>query len=315
MSGSSEIPDFVGSVTNALGLNRLWQSDQQADSEKRKSDQEGRESADEEARRTAQTTDDSGGWGNGNIGTADHDAEVHGVPKSRTPDPSAHKGKGYEWPMPASLKNNQPKKKYDALPTEDDHHPQTRTSTDDGHQNLHNLEPISEEQQKSGRPTFKGSLKPFLNQQNGVFTESPDPIAAQSAPLHKANPFERTRPHYSSSNQKIERPPRRRQFTMPARAHARTEAPESSKSKTQAKSRWQAAAHGLRFPLRRRKTVRQIEGRRGSEVITTLAAGAPAVNLLASHMLFDERSHHRTPIIVDLLRVLSTYVRLTVDYD
>ena len=102
---------------------------------------------------------------------------------------------------------------------------------------------------------------------------------------------------------------------MPARAQPRNEAPESSKSKTQAKSRWQTAAHGLRFPIRRRKTDRQIEARRGSEVITTLAAGAPAANLLASHMLFDEHFHHRTPIIVDLLKVLSTYARLTVDYD
>jgi hypothetical protein len=315
MSGSSEIPDFVGSVTNALGLNRLWQTDQQADSEKRKSDQEGRESADEEARRTAQATNDSGGWGKGKAGTTDHDAEVHGVPKSTTPNPSAHKGKGYEWPMPASLKDNQPKKKYGTSPTEDDHHPQTRTSTDDAQNIQHNLEHISEEQQKPDKLSFKGSLKPFLNQQNGVLTESPQPIAPQSAPLHKTNPFERPRPASSSSRQKIDRPPKRRQFTMPARAKPRNEAPESSKSKTQAKSRWQAAAHGLRFPIRRRKTDRQIEARRGSEVITTLAAGAPAANLLASHMLLDEHSHHRTPIIVDLLKVSSMYARLMVDYD
>jgi hypothetical protein len=299
MSGSSEIPDIVGSVTNALGLNRLWQTDEQADSEKRKSDQESRDSPQDETRKT----EDSWGWriGKEETGTGDHDGEIHGVPKARTSDSSAKKGKGYEWPMPASLKNNQPKKKYDNAPTEDDHHPQTQDSTDEGPE-YHSLEPISEEQQRPGRLSFKGSLKPFLNQQNGVFSESPLPTA-QSAPLHRSNPFERPRPHSSSSNQKIDRPLQKRQFTMPARSHKQNEAAESSKSKAQAKSRWQTAAHGIRFPLRRRKTERMSESRRSTEVLTTLAAGAPAFNLFASHMLSDEHSHHRIPVIVDLLKV------------
>lgn len=301
MSGSSEIPDIIGSVTNALGLNRLWQTEEQADSEKRKSDQEGRESEDE-TRKAAQG-DDSFGWrfGKEKTETGDQDGEIHGVPKPRISETSAKKGKGYEWPMPASLKNNQPKKKYDSAPTEDDHHPQTQDTTDEG-QEQHSLEPISEEQQRPGSLSFKGSFKSFLNQPNGTIAESPAPIP-QSAPLHKANPFERPRPHSSSSNQKFDRPLQKRQFTMPSRSRRQSEDPESSKAKTQAKSRWQAAAHGLRFPLRRRKTERLAESRRSTEVLTTLAAGAPAFNLFASHMLSDERSHHRIPIIVDLLKV------------
>lgn len=80
--------------------------------------------------------------------------------------------------------------------------------------------------------------------------------------------------------------------------------PEVSKERHAiAKSRWVAAAQGLRFPLRRKKDDKRISQTRGTEVITTLVAGAPAANIIASHMTLDEHSHHRIPIIVDLLKV------------
>ena len=84
-----------------------------------------------------------------------------------------------------------------------------------------------------------------------------------------------------------------------------------SSKKTAARSRWQNAAQNLRFPLRRRKTDRQTEQTGGgSQVIATLAAGAPAATLIASHMLADERSHHRVPVIVDLLTVIPFLILL-----
>src|SRR5947207_3610883 len=128
MSASTEIPDIVGGITDAIGLNRLWQTDQQADSQRRRSEQ-AEKSADEEARRTNQKDkNDSGDVAPASISKerektqlhadVDHDVEIHGVPRRRTPpDPSLDEGKGYTWPTPSSLNDNQPKKKYDSETT------------------------------------------------------------------------------------------------------------------------------------------------------------------------------------------------------
>src|SRR5271154_6464375 len=182
MSGTTEVPDIIGSITNAVGLDRLWRTDEQADSEKRKSQQEDKttDSKDEETPRTKETATDESGknvapvsikqerekekqWEKTERTDVDHDMDVNGVPRPITPPkPSAHKGKGYEWPMPSSLKNNQPKRKYDSEPTGDDRHPPPPES--DGEQ------PPPEEQ--SSKASFMGALKPFLNQQR---SSSPGP--------------------------------------------------------------------------------------------------------------------------------------------
>ena len=315
MSSATEIPDFVSGVTQALGLNRLWQTEEQADAEKRKNEQhDAGETAEDEARRTKQTDDedntdvapvsiaqerdkeDAAGrvkWKAD--GTADDDMDVHGITR-RAPEPSAGKGKGYEWPMPTSMKDNQAKKKYDTAPTQDDTAP---TATEQP-QEKSQSEPIPDGTSKPTKSSFKGSLLPFLNQQRSSPSPSALPTSAQSAPLNKENPFERPRPQSSSSSQKLDRPTQKRQFTMPA--NGRPVASEA-KNKTAARSRWQVATSNLRFPLRRRRTDRKEAATRGTEVITILSAGAPAANLLASHMVSDERSHHRIPLIVDLLKV------------
>src|SRR5271170_7311945 len=98
MSGSVEVPDIVTGITNAIGLNRLWENPQQTDAEKRKSNQKA-ESAEDEAHRTKQTPDDHGeGGGGGGEGVApvslkqererekhihvDHDDDVAGIPRA-----------------------------------------------------------------------------------------------------------------------------------------------------------------------------------------------------------------------------------------
>ena len=314
MSGTTEVPDIIGSITNAVGLDRLWRTDEQADSEKRKSQQEDKttDSKDEEAPRTKQTAPDESGkdvapvsikqerekekqWERTERTDVDHDMDVNGVPRPITPPkPSAQKGKGYEWPMPSSLKNNQPKRKYDSEPTGDDKHPPPPEADEE--------QPPPEEQ--PSKASFMGALKPFLNQQH---SSSPGPSGPQTAPVHEANPFDRPRPQSSSSQKKPDRRNLRRQYTTPAPASA-PEAddntdPEVTKQRhAVAKSRWVAAAQGLRFPLRRKKEDKRASKTRGTEVITSLVAGAPAANIIASHMVPDEHSHHRIPVIVDLLK-------------
>jgi len=314
-----EMPDLVSGVTQALGLNRLWETEEQADAEKRKSEQhhDADESAEDEAKRTKQTDDeaDKGDVAPVSIaqerekeegggkqeweadGTADYDMDLHGITR-RAPDPSAGKRKGYEWPMPASVKNNQAKKKYDTAPTENDKGP---TPVGQEEQEKSQSEPVPDGTTHYPKASFKGSLLPFLSQQRTSSGPSDLPSSAKSAPLNKENPFERPRPQSSSSAQKVDRPNQRRQFTMPVSGR-----PVSSetKGKSVARSRWQAATHSLRFPLRRRKTERKEAAARGAEVVTILQAGAPAANLLASHMVSDERSRRRIPLIVDLLKVL-----------
>ena len=91
-------------------------------------------------------------------------------------------------------------------------------------------------------------------------------------------------------------------------AQSRPETLETSKNKSAARSRWVAATQGLRLPLRRRKTEKPVSKTGGAELITTLAAGAPAANILASHMVSDERSHRRIPVIIDLLKVFAPVI-------
>ena len=298
MSASTEVPDIIGGIANVIGLNRLWQFDQHADSEKLKSEQE--QSSDEEPHRTSQKPKPKDSEEVVPVSLkkkrgkeqadadADLDQEVYGVPKRQIPDPSAHKGREYEWPMPSSLEDNQAKKKYDYEPTRDE---DAEPSKEDG-----------ETDQGTSKASFIGSLIPFLNQQRTASTYS-SPTGPHTTQLEKENPFERPRSHSSFSQQLFDRPKRKktqRQYTMPVQGPP--ESAESPKHKA-ARSKWVSAAHGLRFPVRRRKQEKDIAKTRGTELITTLAAGAPAAIILASRMVLDERSHHRIPVIVDHLKV------------
>ena len=93
MSASAEIPDIITGITDAIGLNRLWQTEQQLDSERRRSEQ-AKESPDEVRRTNRKDKDDSGDVspvsitkqrGNTQEHTyVDHDVEIHGVPRRRT---------------------------------------------------------------------------------------------------------------------------------------------------------------------------------------------------------------------------------------
>jgi|SRR5579859_8157165 len=314
MSASTEIPDVIGGITNAIGLNRLWQTDEQADSERRKSEQESKE---EEAHRTKQKGD---GHTNGDLapvsiaqertkekggrGQTDHDIEIHGVPRRRTPPPE-NKGKGYEWSMPRTIGKDdseghqtQPEST-EMLPEEKDEI--TMESMLDG---------------KTSKPSLS-SLIPFLSQQRKQ-SSSALPTGPKTVPeREKENPFERPRPQSTASPENItfDRPPTKRQFTVPA---PRPETADSTATHKAARSRWVTAAQGLRFPLRRKKTDRPRERSTGTEIIRTLTAGAPAASLFASHMIPDERSHHRIPVIVEFLKVtfppfLSSWTMLIID--
>jgi hypothetical protein len=300
MSGSTEIPDIIGGIINATGLKRLWQTDEQADSEKRESGQEvegEKPTNSEETHQITQTPESRGNSGNAtpvpiNIECekeqrepteADHDVEVHGVPRLPTP-PTSPKD---EWPIPESLKENQTKMKNDSGPSQDER----PNSWTDG-----KLQPSKDEEKNN---SFVGLLVPTPDQQKSSSSTS----QSQSMPLNKEVLFERPRPHSSLSRHRIDRPEARRQSTMPVRPtfSGSLETPEA-KPKS-AKKRWAAAANALRFPIRRHKTERRMS-MRGSELINTLAAGAPAASIFGSHMIADEGSHSRIPVIVELLKVL-----------
>jgi len=288
MSSSAEMPDVIGGISNALGLNKLWQSDEQADSEKRKSDQAHQPSEDEVDRGRKKDNKDVAPVSikdqqpNG----IDHDDDVHGVPRTEPP----RKKKGYEWPMPMSA-NNKAKTKYDDASTQDaDKEP----PTDD------------DQQEQDGKASFAESFIPFF--QKSTISSSPLPTSAMSAPLHRENPFEQPRPQTAPDEDDIDgqvplRPKTQRQSTVPAKSDDRPGSKGSEAKHARARSRWATAAQGLRIPLRRKKTTQSITKARGPTVINTLAAGVPAANLIASHMLPDEHSHHRIPVIVDLLKV------------
>src|SRR5215471_19290339 len=97
MSGSSEIPDIITGIADAIGVNRLWQTEQQLDSERRRAKQE-KESPDDARHINREDDDGSGDVAPVSItkqkGTTpeyayvDHDVEIHGVPSRRAPDPS-----------------------------------------------------------------------------------------------------------------------------------------------------------------------------------------------------------------------------------
>jgi hypothetical protein len=149
--------------------------------------------------------------------------------------------------------------------------------------------------------------------------DSPLPFLDRDQLLHtsqRENTFDQIRPHSSRSQTtttKFDRPVARRQQTMPGRVRSNItsfepEAPEANKSRNTARSRWQAAAHGLRF--RRKKRRDAIASTKGTALVSTLAAGAPAANIFASHMVPDERGHRRIPIIVELLKVCISCINL-----
>lgn len=288
MSGSTEIPDYVGKLANAVGLDKLWQSSEQADSERRQEEHE----YEDKHEHFAEDADDGVGHHKGQ--QADHDIEIHGVPRPRSPTEDAHRGKkGYEWPMPASAKDNEAKVKLDSQPTQSEKGPnKDHTSSPQAEkQRAQNPEAQDDEEEHSKWhsmfPSFRRASE-FASPPPRL-TESPEPMP------------ERPRPQTSASQQSIPKTKRlQRQYTMPAPSSAEREAA----AKTKARSRWQAAAHGLRFPIRRKRTNTR-DSTRGAGVITTLIAGAPAANLVASHMLTDEHGHHRIPVIVDLLKVCS----------
>jgi hypothetical protein len=294
MSASTEIPDVIGGITNAIGLNRLWQTDEQADAEKRKAEQT-EESVEDERDRTRQDEkpDESLNVAPVSIEQKknkeiDQDAAIHGVVRQPNP-PTGEEGKGYEWPGPAAPKDNLAKTQSALEPTQNE---KTESPRDEDQQ------PTKDDEQPS-KVSFMGTLIPFLTQQKTSSPTPPTSTTGESRPHDKENASNRPRRH-SSSNLEFQRPKVQRQYTMPAPA---TESLESSRAKSVARSRWQAAAQSLRIPLRRRRHENNIAKTRGAELISTLAAGAPAANILASHMVLDERSRHRIPIVVDLLKV------------
>ena len=307
MSGTTEIPDILGHITNAVGLDRLWQTNQQADAEKRMSQRQEEErvaeSTDEKARKIIHTAVEESRKNVAPVSfttepekerahvDVDHSTEGRGASEPQTPpDPSGQKANGYGRRLTSSLEKNQPALMHDGETTQDDKRPPSQT---DDEQTAPDVKP--------SKISFVGALKPFMLQQTSSLPASD---GTQSAPLHRANPFDTARPQSSSSHRKVYRQNLERQYTMPAPATSPgADNLEPTKRHSAAKSRWVAATHGLRFPLRRKKDDKKVSKTKGTEVVTTLVAGAPAAEILASHMVLDEHSHHRIPIIVDLLRV------------
>jgi len=306
MSSATEIPDILGSITHAIGLNRLWESDQQADVERRKSEKEG-----ETDRPGCRTQQDTTSPLNDDIAPVliakerekgeekarklvDHDGDIHGVSIRERREVQPKKTAAYEWPMPASLKRNQAKKKVDAEPTIDNKTAPTEeyhdTATDGA----------------TSKSSRMASQVPFIRQhQGGSPRDVEDSTAAgQSSPDGGAT-FSRPRLYSSSSQQPLERPKPRatRQNTMPAHTSHDGD-PESRKHRSAARSRWISATQGLRFPLRKKRiTDKLVAAAKGTEVVTSLIAGAPAATIVGMHMIPDERGHPRIPVIVDLLKV------------
>lgn len=318
MSSSAEVPDIVGTITNAIGLNRLWESDQQLDAEKRKSEQKAEPSKSEPTPLERRPDDDeppskpdvapvsiAKEGGNGEArdhGDVDRDGGIDGVKEKLRPQPK--KRTGYEWPMPASVKTNQAQKKIDTEPRKDDE--QTSPTDED---------PDTTADGAPSKGSFMASLIPFLSQQHGEEeahenTEEPTDDVPADSPASAIRP----RPSSSSSYQHSRPRPRMRQNTMPAHlAHGGDEADTGKPSA--ARSRWVAATQGLRFPLRRKKTEKQVAATKGNEVMMSLMAAAPAASMVGTHLVPDERGHHRIPIITELLKVPPTppLLVLTVD--
>ena len=115
MSASVAIPNFIGGITEVNGLNRLWQTDQQADSERRKSEQvlqnENGEKLVEVVPGPISRERKNQGQRQADV---DHPVEVHG-----TPDPSSPNGNANDRIVVASLRNDRAKGKYDSEATQD----------------------------------------------------------------------------------------------------------------------------------------------------------------------------------------------------
>jgi len=304
MSSSTEIPDILGGVTHAIGFNRLWKSDQQADAEKRKSEQE-TEPPQIERPGSSTPQNTARGW-SGDVAPVsvakqretreetDHkeahsDDDIH-VVSVRERLQTQPKTTAYEWPMPASLKRNQAKKKADAEPTKDD---ETAPSEENHTNGI------------ASKSSLMASLVPLVGQRNECPGSVEDSAAAGQSPPNSGGSFSRPRLYSSSSQLPIERPKPRatRQNTMPAPLPHGDDT-ESGKHRSAARSRWISATLGLRFPLRRKRTAdKQVAATMGAEVVTTLIAGAPAATMVGMHMVPDERGHHRVPVIIDLLKV------------
>lgn len=290
MSGSAEVPDILGGISQALGVNRLWETEEQADSEKRKADQ-AEESRDDESRRIrpGKARDEADGVESVSTQKENEGQEgpdIHGVPKRRAP--KKQRGHRYEWPIPASLTDIQAKRRYDSEP-------------------IRLGKPSQEEEAEPSKSVWTGSLIPFLRDQRSTLVDSPLPTGPAAVSHERDNPFDHPRPLSSSTQRRFDRSKSPRpQFTLPS--ERRRDSQESGHAR--ARSRWTAATHSLRFPLRRRKTeLHQITDTHGRELITQLVAGAPAATLVGMHMVPDERSHCRIPVIIDLLKV-PRFIRL-----
>jgi len=305
MSSSTEIPDILGSITQAIGLNRLWESDQQADAERRKSEQE---TEPPQTERPASRTPQNTAWRlNGDMAPVsiakecqkgeetDHeevhsDDDIHDISIRERLQTQPKKTTAYEWPMQASLKRNQAKKKDNAEPTKDkETAPSEENHTDE----------------TPSKSSLMASLVPFVGQEHECPRSVEDSTAAGQSSPDSGGTFSRPRLYSSSSQLPIERPKPRatRQNTMPTPLPHGDDT-ESGKHRSAARSRWISATLGLRFPLGRKKTAdKQVGATKGAEVVTALIAGAPAATIVGAHMVPDERGRHRVPVIIDLLKV------------
>jgi hypothetical protein len=304
MSSSVEVPDIVGTITNAIGLNRLWESDEQLDAEKRKSEQKAEPAKTEPTPIERRPDDDEPRSKpdvapvsidkereNGQAGAradVDPDGGIDGIKEKLRDRPK--KRTGFEWPMPASVKTNQAKKKVDSEPTKDDG-PTPPTDED----------PETTTDGAPSKASFMASI-PFLTQQHDQEPPETAEETTEDVPADSPATATRPRPHTSSSHQHSRPRPGTRQYTMPTRlAHGSDDADTGKRSA--ARSRWVAATQGLRFPLRRKKTEKQVAATKGNEVMMSLMAAAPAATMVGTHLVPDERGHHRIPIITELLKV------------
>jgi hypothetical protein len=314
MASSTETPDLLGSLSNALGLNRLWQSDEQADAENRKSEQEGEPLQTEPpTNKTLKDPESRENSGEASVSIAkerekerardqeevDNNDGIQGVSAPLRLQAQPRKGTD-AWPMPVSFGTNQAEKPVDSGPSKDDNSAladeNPETSADGG----------------GSKSYLMPSLIPFLGQQQREPAENVD-AAGEGQPSQGVQdpgipkPFSRRQSVSSSSEQPLRRPNRRftRQSTTPAHLAPDSDDNEGSRSISAARSRWISVTHGLRFPLRRRKTDKQAAATKGTEVVTSLIAGAPAATLIGTSMVPDERGHNRIPFIVGLLKVMA----------
>ena len=293
MSGSTEIPEYISKLANAVETDKLWPTAEQAELERRKEEQEAQEAHQDYSEESA----DKARYQEQR--QPNHDTDIHGVPKPRSPTEDVHHGtRGYERPMPTSLKNNAAKINRDSEPTQS-HKPgpiQDDSAVPEPKE-AQKLQQQDEKQENQEEPSdWKALFSSFLNRRRASDIPAPEPFTASPEQM-----TERPHPQSSVSQQIIPRP------TLPRRQHTVAGSPTAEREReaesgNKAKSRWAAAAHGLIFPLRRRRMSSIRESTRDTGIVTTLIAGAPAANLLASHMLIDDH-HHRIPVIVDLLTV------------